>query len=376
MKLVFMNDIGVNLDSANLMSFYFLREYYPHEVWDLSGIYDKKGTVKNINEAIPIDTLAEFEEKLAENVNEQKVVIITNMIERSWKKIDWIAKKYHVPVVSTQKNNFIDLLQSKVASDMSISVPIRKRLGCLIKKYKLTRYWYNKAKNADIKYDYLISAYNSKPETVKNFVRAHNVKYDEYLANLNSEDIIGGKYILFIDCSLCYHPIDYNKPDPNFRVEHYLDQLNRYFDLIEQKYKAPVVISLHPVSYEHLTSEMFYGRPVLYGKTAQLIQHAEFVISHFSTSLINVVLANKPAIILSSTEIEHSDRKHTQVYANTFAKLCAFAKDSLDNPALPEAIVSSNKYEKFIEKYLVDINRKEMLNSEIVLDLLKQIECE
>lgn len=376
MKLIFTNDIGVNLDSANLMSFYFLKENYSCEVWDVSEIYDKKGTVKNIDEAISIDTLEEFELGLEKSVQEQKVIIITNMIEKAWKKLQGIAKKYGVPVISMQKNNFIDLLQAEMATDMYIKLPIKRRIGCLIKKYKLTRFLYSRIKNANVKFDYLISAYNSKPETVKKFVRGHNVKYDEYLAGMNSPNIIGEKYILFIDCALCYHPIDYNKPDCNFSSEHYLRQLNRYFNLIEDKYKMPVVISLHPVSCERLSSEMFGGRHVLYGKTALLIQHATFAISHFSTSLINVVLAKKPAIIVSSFEIEHSDRRYVQVYAEVFAKLCGFSKDSLDNPTLPEVGVDVIKYNSFIEKYLIDTSQMNNSNSEIILNLLKKIERE
>lgn len=376
MKLIFTNDIGVNLDSANLMCFNYLKDYYPYEVWDVSEIYDKKGTVKSIDEAVPIDTLDRFEHRLSENVKEQKVVIITNMVEKAWKKLTPIAKKYCVPVICTQKNNFIDMLQTKVATDLSISIPLRNRVGCLVRKYRITRYLYSKVKKADVRYDYLVSACNFKPETVKHFVRAHNVKYDEYLANVNSENIIGTKYILFIDCALCYHPIDYNKPDPDFNVEHYLYQLNQYFDLIEEKYKIPVVISLHPVSYKILTSEKLGGRRILYGNTAQLIHHAEFAISHYSTSLINVVLEKKPATIISSKEIANSTRRYTMAVANVFAKMCGFEKDSLDSPLLPQPKVNEEKYERFINRYLVDCRKTDMTNGEIILNLLRKIEKE
>lgn len=376
MKIIFTNDIGVNLDSANLMCFYFLKDYYPYEVWDVSEIFNRKGAVKNIDEAISVDTIKEFEQKLTDEVKVQKVVIITNMVEKPWKKLSSIAKRYNVPVISTQKNSFYEMLQSMAASDLSINIPIRNRVGSLIRKYRLTRYLYNKARKADVKYDYLVGAYNSKPETAKKFVKSHNVKYDEYLSNRNSENVIGEKYILFIDCALCYHPIDFNKPDPNFSAEHYIQQLNHYFDLVEQKYKMPVVISLHPVSFKSLSSETFGGRKVSCGNTAQLIHHAEFTISHFSTSLINVIFEKKPAVIISSKEVISSERRYTQAVANVFAKLCCFAKDSLDNPSLPTPSVKKEKYDKFIDKYLIDSSRKDMSNGEIILDLLKQIEHE
>ena len=373
MKLIFTNDIGVNIDSANLMNYYFLREYYENEVWDVSNIFGRKGTVTNIDEAVPVDTTEEFENRLAKEAKKQKIVIITNMVERPWKKLAPIAKKLNVPVISTQKNNFFDLLTSKAVTDFSIRIPFKKRLSGMIRKFGITRRLYGKWRKTDVKYDYLISAYNPKPETTKCFVKAHNVKYDEYLKNRDSENIIGKKYILFIDCALCYHPLDFSKPDPNFNADHYLKQLNDYFDAIEEKYNLPVVISLHPVSYQRLTAETFNGRQISYGKTAQLIQHAELVLSHFSTSLINVVLSKKPAIILWSEEIIRSDRNNPQINAFAFAKMCGFALDSLDKPKLPQATVNDKKYDEFIEKYLVDSRRPNKTNAQIIVELLETI---
>lgn len=376
MKLIFTNNIGVNLDSANLMSFYFLKDYYPYEVWDVSEIYGQKGTVKNIDEACAVDTIEEFEKRLSECVKEQKTVIITNMVERPWKKIANIAKKYGVPVICTQKNSFYDMLESMASCDLSIKMPLRHRIGGIIRGNRITRTLYNKVKKADVKYDYLVGSYNTKPETTKKFVKSHNVKYDEYLSNKDSTNIIGEKYILFIDCALCYHPIDFDKSDPNFNVDHYIRQLNHYFDLVEQKYGMPVVISLHPVSYEILTSKKLGGRKVSYGKTAQLIHHAEFIISHFSTSLINVILEKKPSVIISSNEINNSDRRYTLAVANVFAKKCGFSKDSLDSPALPKAKVNEGKYDSFTEKYLINFNKKNISNGEILLNLLRTVELE
>ena len=106
MKLIFMNDIGVNLDSANLMSFYFLKEYYSYEVWDLSPIFEVEGAIKNIEEAERISSISIFKERLAELVKSEQIVIITNMVEAPWRKLAPIAKSCTVPVICTQKNKF------------------------------------------------------------------------------------------------------------------------------------------------------------------------------------------------------------------------------------------------------------------------------
>lgn len=374
MKILFMNDIGVNLDSANLMSFYMLKDYYEYEVWDLSPIFGVTGTIKNIDEAITINSIDIFKRRLIDCRKCEEIVIITNMVERPWKKLQAIAQSLKIPVICTQKNNFFDILKAELATDFSISIPAKKRLGYLILKFSLTRKIYNYLTHRNAKYDYLISAYNSKPETVKNFVRAHNVKYDEYLQNINSNNIVGEKYILFIDSSLCYHPIDFKKEDPLFNSDHYIQQLNRYFEKLEKKYNLPVVIALHPVSVERLNESDFDGRKLIYGKTTQLIHHAEFVVSHYSTSLINAVLAKKPVIIVSSREIEGSLRGRQQSWANAFAKMCGFNKDSLDIPVLPKATVDLIKYESFIEKYLINSECPDTSNAMILLNLLHELE--
>lgn len=374
MKLIFTNDIGINLDSANLMCYFYLKDYFDHEVWDVSNIFGRKGAVKNIDYTISVDSIEEFEHRLTALTKEQKVVIITNMVEHPWRRLAPIANKLNVLVVSTQKNNFFDILKSKAVTDFSIRMPIKKRLGGLVRKFRWTRTLYSKYKKMDVKYDYLIAAYNPKPETTRHFIKAHNVKYDEYLSNICSDNLVGKKYILFIDCALCYHPIDFRTPDPNFNVKHYLRQLNHYFDLVEEKYHLPVVISLHPVSYGRLTSEMFGGRQVSYGKTAQLIQHSEMVLCHFSTSLINVVLAQKPAVILFSNEIVHSQRNNPMICAFAFAKMCGFNLDTLDKPNLTFSAANLNEYDAFAEKYLVNLSRRNESNGQILLDLLRTLE--
>ena len=374
MKLIFTNDIGVNLDSANLMCFYYLKNYYPYEIWDVSKIFGRNGTVKNIESTISINSLEDFQNRLAECVRQDQIVILTNMVEKPWKKLEGIVRKYNVPVICTQKNVFYEMLQTMAGLDFTTKIPIKHRIGCLVRKYRFTRTVYEIIKHEDVKYDFLIGAYNSKPEIVKHFIKAHNVKYDEYLENINTKNPIGAKYILFIDCALCFHPIDYKEPDPHFQKDHYVKQLNEYFQLLEKKYNLPVVISLHPVSAGILGEETFQGRKVSYGKTALLIHHAEFVVCHYSTSLINVVLENKPTVIIGSNEIENSNRRYAQACANILANMCNFAKDSLDDPQLPEPIVNQEKYRRFMGKYIVNIEKKDMSNGEILLNLLNNIE--
>ena len=98
--------------------------------------------------------------------------------------------------------------------------------------------------------------------------------------------------------------------------------------------------------------------------------------SHYSTSLINTVLAKKPAVIISSKQIENSLRKRQQSWAFAFAKYCDFPIDSLDKPLLPEIFLNEEKYDKFTKNYLVDSTRLQKSNSQIMYELLKSIELQ
>lgn len=374
MKVLFINNSGFSKITAELTFLEYIGQYYEHEVWDLSPIYNKPGAFQNIDKAIQIKNFSDFEQNIKNEVKKDNVVIVTNMIQSAYNLIYDTVKKYDIPVIDTQKNNFMNFLERKSAFVFDIKMPLIVRLHRMLNNSKLVRSVNKKIKYRGVKFDYLLSAYNFSPEEVVNFIKTHNVKYDEYLKYKKSDSIVNGKYILFIDSATYFHPNDYSKNDPNFNPEHHLEQLNNYFNQIESKYKIPVVISLHPCSVGRLSTKEFNGRQVTYSKTALLIQHAEFIVSFFSTSLINVVLADKPSIIITSKEIEKSERKNQEVCAFAFAKICGFNRDSLDVPKLPEPLIDIRKYKRFKEDFLVNTEKRDISNGEMLLELLKSLE--
>lgn len=373
MKIIFMNDIGVNLDSANLMYYFFLKDKFDNEVWDLSPIYYHKNIVLNIKEAKKIYSLNEFDDLLASNIKKTKVIIITNMADKPWKLVQKIVKKYNIISISTQKNNFFDILRNKLAFNFKIKIDLKKRIGYIVWKYRLTRMLYSIFTNSVIKFDYQISCYNSRPETVKKFIKGHNVKYDEFLLYKDSKQVYGD-FILFIDCALYDHPIDYRYGDNCFDKKLYIKNLNLYFDYIEKKFNMPVMIALHPISYNYLNESSFLGRKVFYGKTAELIHQCKYIISHYSTSLINAIFEKKPVVIISSKQIENSKRRRAMSWGFAFAKECKFNIDYIDNPSLNKFSINIDKYIKFEAKYLVNQKLKNKSNSDILFELINEID--
>jgi len=367
-----MNNSGFSKITAELNYVDYIGKYYPYSIWDLSEMYNRKGTCVNIEEAISIKSYAEFQYRLSDEVKQNRIVIVTNMVQSAYVKIYPIIKLLNIPVIDTQKNNFMKFLEQKAGLDFSISMPVRTRIKRILNNFRFIRAINKKIKYGGVKFDYLFSAYNFAPEEVVNFRKTHNVKYDEYLKYVNEKSPLNFDYLLFIDSATCYHPADY-KDDSNFSEKHHLTQLNAYFSLIEKKTGLPVVISLHPCSVGHLNEDSFQGRKTVYSQTSLYIQHAKFVLSFFSTSLINVILAHKPSLILSSSEIFSSKRRTQEECAFVLAKMCGFTIDSLDTPQLLIPKINEVRYKRFIDHYLVNEKRKGQSNGDILVDLIASL---
>ncbi len=374
MKIIFMNNSGFSKITAELTYVEQVKKLFDYEIWDISNMFGKRGIFQNIDEAQNIDSWDEFNSRLSAEVIKDQIIIITNMVQSAFSQIYRIIKRNKIIIIDTQKNNFMSFLERKSAFDFSIKMPLKFRIKRVINSFYPFRYFNKLIHYGGVRFDYFLSAYNFTPEEVKKFIKTHNVKYDEYIKSIKSSNPIGEKFILFIDSATYYHPVDYKKNDRNFNKTYHLKQLNAYFDSIEKKFELPVVISLHPCSVGHLNEHHFNGRKITYSITAELIQHCNFVISFFSTSLINVILSKKPSIIITSKEIENSDRLQQELSAFTLAKMCGFKIDTLDQPLLPHPIVDQIKYNNFIKKYLVNNNKKNYTNSEMLIELLRSLE--
>jgi hypothetical protein len=87
----------------------------------------------------------------------------------------------------------------------------------------------------------------------------------------------------------------------------YFSQLNKFFKSLEDEHSLSVVIAGHPNKYKDESySKNFYGREVIYGKTAELVIHSRSVLLHASTSVSYAILSRKPITSLTSRELDLS----------------------------------------------------------------------
>ena len=115
MKIIFMNNSGFSKITAELTFLDYIGKHFEHEVWDLSPMYGKPGAFQNIDEAIMINNIRDFEKRLSNLSNNECIVIVTNMIQAAYNKVYDIIQKYNVTVIDTQKNNFMSFLERKSA---------------------------------------------------------------------------------------------------------------------------------------------------------------------------------------------------------------------------------------------------------------------
>jgi len=142
----------------------------------------------------------------------------------------------------------------------------------------------------------------------KRFIGSHAFDYDIYLS-LESQKSTTVKvevdYMVFLDNGMVSHP-DYKllSIEPYCTKDKYYRSMNNLFDMLEHKFSIPVVIAIHPRSVNiSEIKEMYGGRKVFKGRSAELVRDANTVIAHDSTSINFSILWNKPLLIISTDEI-------------------------------------------------------------------------
>lgn len=121
--------------------------------------------------------------------------------------------------------------------------------------------------------------------------------YDTYLDKMGKETrLIEAKYAVFLDQNLPFHSDLALLGIKALDADEYYASLNRFFAFIEKFYDIRVAIASHPKADN--PPRRFNGRECHYGKTAELVRDAEFVISHHSTSISFAVLNRKPIVFI------------------------------------------------------------------------------
>ena len=349
-----------------------LASNYTCDILDLSELFRRNSDIvsDSVNEAIKVNSLKQFQDILNNRVKKDKTIIVTNILINKLCKIYKIIKEFNIPIININKENFGQWLMDNGDLKLLPSCSIQKKLFQAITKHYRLRKMYKYFKYGNTKYDYVLANYNYYPEDCKSFIKIHDVKYEEYLESLNSTSIIKEPYILFIDSAYANHPM-YESSKNKVDKDWYLKCLNNYFELLEKKYKLPVVISAHPKSNYDLND--FNGRQIIKYNTSNLITHCKFVIAHFSTSLIDAILLMKPIVILNSIKLLESAPKMPQLAGLKLADLINLDIVDFEKTDLPNLKVDKIIYQSFIDKYICDKKNEKINNSKLIIDFFNKL---
>jgi hypothetical protein len=137
------------------------------------------------------------------------------------------------------------------------------------------------------------------------YLWAHYLDYDIFLQNKNDPVEQAKITGVFLDQYLPFHP-DCLYMGSNFPLspDDYYPKLCYFFDILEQKTKAEIVIAAHPkADYDH-SPDYFCGRSIFKGDTLHLVRESSFVLAHSSTAIDFAVLYNKPLLFLTTDDLE------------------------------------------------------------------------
>lgn len=135
------------------------------------------------------------------------------------------------------------------------------------------------------------------------FLVIHSNSYEEALACKDKKPLVDGRYCLWLDSYIPYHP-DLAGMDIQIDAGQYYSSLRKFFHWVEDTFGVRVVVSAHPRSDYLSHPEAYEGFEVIKYHTCMLARDAEFIITSSSTSFLYAVAYLKPMVFIYNNEME------------------------------------------------------------------------
>lgn len=205
----------------------------------------------------------------------------------------------------------------------------------------------------------------------------HSFDYDIYLAERNNPVVTEDRTAVFLDDYLPLHPdYAYLGYAPEITAEEYYSLMRNFFEYMEASFNIQIIVAAHPRSDYEGHPEYFGPRPVIKGKTAELVRKARFVLLHNSTSINFAVLYKKPMIFLTADKIEGSRIEDPSIkwLASFFGKKAHNLDESPDIDLGQELCIDENAYSLYKNNYIKKDGSEEKPFWQIVADRFRQWE--
>lgn len=197
----------------------------------------------------------------------------------------------------------------------------------------------------------------------------HNYDYEIYLRESQKPAEPDSSMVVFLDQ---YFPTN---PDSNLEfvipLEEYYLLMRGFFDHMEKKYGIHVVVAAHPRSNYDAHPDYFGKRSIVFGKTAELVRKARFVILHDSASINYAVLFKKPLIFITTNRLQELRKGLIDYIAAMFGKRPLNLNDTFEVDLDRELAVDEAAYKKHKSVYIKKIGAPDIPTWQAFVDYLR-----
>lgn len=204
--------------------------------------------------------------------------------------------------------------------------------------------------------------------------------YDTYLyyrRSLGIKAIAPENTCVFLDAAITHHSDFTILGISPIGAKEYFASMNRFFGFIEKMTGLQVVIAAHPRSEYETTLGIFGGRPIIKGKTVELVAKSSLVVTHYSTSVSFAVLFKKPVVLVKTAGMKTISLINTST--DTMAAALGTLPIDVDKDQLSPSLLSLNvdhkKYEAYLYRYIKSPDIEELPTWNIVASEIKKLKC-
>lgn len=202
----------------------------------------------------------------------------------------------------------------------------------------------------------------------------HTLDYDIYLKENDKPIQIERNNGVFLDENVPFHP-NYLifGVSPFSQSEEYYPILCRFFDFLENKYGIHILIAAHPSSHYENHPEYFGRRPIIRGRTAELVRKTAFTIAHSSTAINFALLFRKPIIFITTDGLNCSPQG---LFIDLMASLFGKKAINLNNHSLAidwnkECTVDEEAFRRYKNDYIKKDDSEDLLFWQIFANHMK-----
>jgi hypothetical protein len=219
----------------------------------------------------------------------------------------------------------------------------------------------------------VVSGEKSVPPAGSSLVlRAHNLDYDTYL-RLRAAPLDAARHeAVFIDQDYCFHPDFVAMGSPFWTTpERYFPAVRKGLRAIARALGVGVRIAAHPRAAARGSAQQYFEEiPVDYGRTAEAIRDCAVVVCHDSTAVQYAVLFEKPAIFVTTDELDASfaGGSIARFAAELGKTVVNLDRDLTDVDWRRELTVDLERYRAYRHRYVKTDGSPEILSWHIVID--------